>query len=207
MAKDERLPPGPRPDRLSAIPDQERPSVKLLVEYEEFIGEPLRKLEKPRILEETKAEWPWSWSPEQVTAFLSEWDRPLYVMNDLLRDLAFTSAPDGRSLMFERACKPEVRGQIDRIVEINELPIGTVPPVPEGTSTADLTQTPMFYVGPGSPIFKINSWVFSGRVRNISYSLAQQLIEIHGRWLNEWQRMFIPHDHGTQDLGVERRGI
>lgn len=187
---------------VGAVAGQKNPSLKLLRDYEEMIGVPLRRLEgKDVVTLKTGMQWPWSWAPEDAGIFLSEWERHIYLVNTLLRELAFTTSPDGDTLMYERFCRPEVAQAIEKVEIMYDLPIGTIPVVPIGTFSVDLRPAPPYHK---STIFRINHWNFCGLVRNLPEDLAHQLRYMHGLWYSEGMRVFMPFDHGTQEIGEVR---
>jgi hypothetical protein len=179
----------------------------LLRDYEDMVGN-LEKVE-PRKLRRDDGklyEWPWSWNPDTAVLFLSDWDSALFMAHPLLKELAVTLAPDGRRMMYERACSPKLRQAIDNALGIDEQPIGAIRPVPRGKAKADLRATP---INMRPTVFTLNHWHFTGgRIHeNLDPGLAMQLEEMHGKWYAEGMRVFETHDHPTTDLGIVSRTV
>jgi hypothetical protein len=118
--------------RAIGTPEEEVPANRLLAEYEDMLG-PLRRKE-----EGTPGGWPWSWSVEQVLIFVSEWDRPIYILNATLRDVAFTKVPGSQRTVVQSAAAPGLRDSIERIVGERGLSVGPATKFPAGNCEIDL---------------------------------------------------------------------
>lgn len=183
---DAALPPGPIP---------------LLTRYESIVGKKLRKMSEAEvtILEKTGGKWYWSWAPEQVAMFLSDWENQVYMASPLLRDLALTPDPMGGGAIYERFCRPEIIAAVRKIQIMYDKPLGRFRPVPRGTFTADLRPTPP---GLRPKVFSVNDWKFWGRVENLPEKLAQTLRYMHGRWMATELRRMDGMDHAPIDVGA-----
>jgi hypothetical protein len=188
------------PDTEVAMPAA---GIPLLAQYERIIGKTLTKLHKDNatVMPQTKGLWFWSWTPEQVGLFLSNWDSQIYVAHPLLKDLAWTPDPGGGGLMYERFCKPEITAAIKKIQIMYHKPLSAITAVPKGNSSVDLRPAPP---NMRSGVFTIGNISFSGLVTGIDRRLRDQLAYMHSRYCGEGYRIMQAMDHGTQDLGEVR---
>ena len=202
MAKEE------KPDVLQgALPQQAplgtptRAMDDLLGQYEAFTGVSLKKLDpapKRKRPDGVMYEWPWSWEPEWVGSLLQSWTNSLYFLHPMMRDLATTLAPDGRTMMFERVCTQAVKDAITNIINLGQAPAGAIPPVPKGTYSIDLRRCPP---NTRPQIFTLNYWHFSGMVPNISRDVWEMLTMMHGAWFSEQWRAREGYENPTINLG------
>jgi len=173
----------------------------LLAQYEAFVGLKLDRLKESQRRKRPDGVdylWPWTWEPEWCGSLLQSWTNSLYFLHPMMRELATTISPDGRTMMYERVCTQAVKDAINNIINLGQVPVGAIAPVPKGSYSIDLTRCPP---NTRPQIFTLNYWHFSGHVKGISKDVWEMLSMMHGAWYSEQWRAREGYENATINLG------
>ncbi len=185
---------------IAPSPQQQIAVLQLLAALEAQPGVGELKRVEPRKIGDLPNLWPWSWEPDAVMLFMAGWDTPALLVIPKLRELAYTETPDGKALMYERACRLDVRKAISDAKVILSEPIGNIPPYPKGDCSYDTRYAPP---GHKAGSITINYWhIRPGVIRGISPSFRDQIAEIHGRDVAEKVRLAQGFDHMNSTINI-----